>query len=144
MIFSYQYNRRVFWPGFFFFFLVKPRQVLIAVTLRCFSQFPTEFRQAPVLSVHLLECFSTLILQSSRYCTTITLPTPSPCPMCFYWCDKVSSQVLVAKDTTNKRATTSNATRCRKDEIFTTGFVFFFSSTCSHFFVWELVRARAQ
>lgn len=81
MIFSYQYNRRFFWPGFF---LVKPRQVLIAVTLRCFSQFPTEIRQPPVLSVCLLECFPTPMLQSSRYCTTIILLTPPPCALSSY------------------------------------------------------------
>lgn len=110
MLFSNQYSRRFFWPRL----SVKPRQDLIAVTLRGFSQFPTELRQLSVLSVRAQSLGPSAC--SHRFPnpqgTVQQLFSKPPCCllMCFNQHDKVSSQVPEAKDTTNKRATVLNAT----------------------------------
>lgn len=111
MLFSNQYSRRFLWPRL----SVKPRQDLIAVTLRGFFTVSdrTQISRLSFQSeLSLSECLLAQISQSSRYCTTIILRTPSYCLLVcfFYQRDKVSSQVPVAKDTTNKRADVLDAT----------------------------------
>ena len=110
VLFSNQYSRRFFWPRL----SVKPRQDLIAVTLRGFSQFPTELRPLSVLSVQaqsLGPSACSLGFPSPQGTVQQWFSKPRCCLlMCFYQHDKVSVEVPVAKDTTNKRATVLDAT----------------------------------
>lgn len=112
MLFSHQYSRRFFWPRL----SIMPRQDLIAVTLRGFSQFPPELRQLSVLSVRTRSLW--VLVCSDPPVLKVLYNNYSPTPlwrlrMCFYQHDEVSNQVSVNKDTTNKRATVLNATGCQ-------------------------------
>lgn len=106
MLFSNQYSRRFFWPGLG----VKPRQDLIAVTLRGFSQFPTELRQLSVFCPFSPNSIIWVPVRSDSPVLKV-LYNDYSLLMCFYQHDKVSSQVPVTKDTTNKSVL--NATGCR-------------------------------
>lgn len=116
MLFSNQYSRRFLWP----WLSVKPRQDVIAVTLRSFFTGPDRTQKSRLSlrsELSLSECSLAQIPLSSRYCTTIILQTPRAVFLCafffFYQRNKVSSQISAAKDTTDKTATVLDATGCR-------------------------------
>ena len=107
MLFSNQYSRGFFWPRL----SVEPRQDLIAVTLRGFSQFATGVRQLSVLSVP-LSARTLRSPRSSRYCTTIILPSPRAVFSCAFT-SMMKCRVPAAKDTTKREPQVLDATGCR-------------------------------
>lgn len=125
MLFSNQFTTGSSWAEI----SVKPRQDLIAVTLRGFSQFPRDLRQLSVLSVWVLVPRSSCRLQffSLQWLFSKLLCVVSSCA----FTSKDSSRVLTTEDTTKKENHGLRRYTVQLDGIFRTCVVFFcYSRTC--------------